>query len=172
MRLAAAVLLTTLLPLGVPALAQSTLPAPPPTPVLKATHGQWEVRCYGQDDCIMVQLHKRTAETADAVFTIFKPKGLQDNNGQPILALAEIVVPLGVFLPGALGLQVDQNEPKAVPFERCIPDGCVVRAPIASTMLEQMKIGGTAHLIVSPSPDERVRLPISLTGFTAAFDSL
>ena len=87
-------------------------------------------------------------------------------------ALAEIVVPLGVFLPGALGLQIDGNEPRAVPFERCIPDGCVVRAPIAASMLEQMRAGATAHLIVSPSPEERVRLPISLNGFTAAFNSL
>lgn len=170
MRLALAALLTALLPFT--ALAQSTQPAPPAAPTLKGTYGQWEVRCYGQDDCIMTQLHQRTSETADAVFTIFKPKGLKDNNGQPILALAEIVVPLGVFLPGALGLQVDQNEPKAVPFERCIPDGCVVRAPIAAAMLEQMKVGGTANLIVSPSPDERVKLPISLSGFTAAFNSL
>lgn len=170
MRLAIAALLTALLPCA--ALAQSAQPAQPPAPTLKGTHGQWEVRCFGQDDCIMTQLHQRTSETADAVFTIFKPKGLLDNNGQPILALAEIVVPLGVFLPGALGLQVDGNEPKAVPFERCIPDGCVVRAPIAAAMLEQMKSGGTANLIVSPSPDERVKLPISLSGFTAAFNSL
>jgi len=172
MRLAHAALLAALLPLATPALAQSTQGGPPPAAVLKATHGQWEVRCYGQNDCIMTQLHKRTADTADAVFTIFKPEGLQDNTGQPILALAEIVVPLGVFLPGALGLQVDQNEPKAVPFERCIPDGCVVRAPIAQAMLDQMRRGGTAHLILSPSPDERVRLPVSLNGFSAAFDSL
>ncbi len=171
MRLALVALLGVLLPLS--AVAQSTQPtSPPPSPTLKATHGQWEVQCYGPDDCIMVQLHKRTAETADAVFTIFRPKGLTDNAGQPILALAEIVVPLGVFLPGALGLQVDQNEPRAVPFERCIPDGCVVRAPIAPAMLEQMKVGGTAHIILSPSPEDRVRLPISLSGFTAAFDSL
>ncbi len=169
MRPAIVALLGALLPFATPAMAQST---PPPEPTLKATHGQWEVRCFGQDDCIMTQLHQRTAETADAVFTIFKPKGLRDNSGNPIIALAEIVVPLGVFLPGALGLQVDQNEPKAVPFERCIPDGCVVRAPIAATMLEQMKSGGTAYLIVSPSPDERVRLPISLSGFTAALNNL
>jgi len=139
---------------------------------LKATHGSWEVWCYGGGDCIMTQLHRRTNETADAVFTIFKPQALQGNDGQPIEALAEIVVPLGVFLPGALGLQVDDNEPRAVPFERCIPDGCVVRAPVAAGMLSQMRAGGTAYLILSPSPDERVRLPISLSGFTAAFDSL
>ena len=151
------------------AVAQS---AANPTSSLKAKHGSWEVWCYGETDCIMTQLHQRTTETADAVFTIFKPKALQDEQGLPIEALAEIVVPLGVFLPGALGLQIDDNQPKAVPFERCIPDGCVVRAPIAAAMLAQMRAGTTAHLIVSPSPQERVKLPISLNGFTAAFNSL
>ena len=172
MRVLHAALIAGLASFASTALAQQTPPALPPAPTLKATHGSWEVRCYAQDDCIMTQLHRRTSETADAVFTVFKPRGLNDANGQPILALAEIVVPLGVFLPGALGLQVDSNEPKAVPFERCIPDGCVVRAPIAQGMLNQLKAGNTAHLIVSPNPEERVRLPISLAGFTAAFDSL
>ncbi len=168
MRIALATLICALFTQGA-AMAQS--PAVPSSS-LKATHGSWEVWCYGDNDCIMTQLHRRTTETADAVFTVIKPKGLQDDKGQPIQALAEIVVPLGVFLPGALGLQVDANEPRAVPFERCIPDGCVVRAPIAPSMLAQMRAGQTAHLIVSPSPEERVKLPISLDGFTAAFNSL
>ena len=106
------------------------------------------------------------------MFTVFKPENLLDESGQPIQALAEIVVPLGVFLPGALGLQIDANEPRAVPFERCIPDGCVVRAPLSPGMIAQMRAGATAHLIVSPGPDERIRLPISLDGFSAALDSL
>ena len=145
---------------------------PPPPPLLKATHGAWEVLCYGEDDCIMTQMHRRTDETADAVVTLFKPRDFLDDAGQPIPALVEIVVPLGVFLPGALGLQIDGNGPLAVPFERCIPDGCIVRAPIAREMLDQMRAGATAYLILSPSPENRVRLPISLTGFSAAFDSL
>jgi len=168
MRAAIATLLCAVLATG-SAVAQS---ATAPASTLRATHGSWEVWCYGDGDCIMTQLHQRTTDTADAVFTIFKPKGLQGDDGRQIAALAEIVVPLGVFLPGALGLQIDNNEPRAVPFERCIPDGCVVRAPIAANMLGQMRAGGTAYLIVSPRPDERVRLPISLNGFTAAFDSL
>ena len=174
MRAAIVTLLCTVLATG-SAVAQSATGAATGAAsgaTLKVTHGSWEVWCYGGGDCIMTQLHRRTSETADAVFTIFKPQGLQGDDGQPIEALAEIVVPLGVFLPGALGLQVDGNEPRAVPFERCIPDGCVVRAPVAAGMLAQMRAGGTAYLILSPSPDERVRLPISLAGFTAAFDSL
>lgn len=139
---------------------------------LRATHGSWEVWCDAHNDCIMTQLHRRTTETADAVFTIFKPRNATDNNGQSFAAAAEIVVPLGVFLPGALGLQIDASQPKAVPFERCIPDGCVVRVPIAEDMLAQMKAGSMMHLIVSPSPVDRVRMPISLNGFTAAFNSL
>lgn len=172
MRAATAILLCAILATGSAVAQSATGAAPAPASTLRETHGSWEVWCYGNDDCIMTQLHRRTTETADAVFTVIKPEGLRDDAGQPIEALAEIVVPLGVFLPGALGLQVDGNEPRAVPFERCIPDGCVVRAPIAADMLAQMRAGSTAHLIVSPSPDERVRLPISLSGFTAAFNSL
>jgi len=168
MRIALYALLGALLTQG-PALAQSQAA---PTSSLTATHGSWEVWCDASNDCIMTQLHRRTTETADAVFTIFKPKNATDNTGQTFAAAAEIVVPLGVFLPGALGLQIDASQPKAVPFERCIPDAHVVRVQLAAAMLAQMKAGSMMHLIVSPSPVDRVRMPISLNGFTAAFDSL
>ncbi len=153
------------------AMAQTQQPQPV-QPSIKATHGAWEVRCYGATDCVMTQVHRRTPETADAVFTVIKPAGLTDNNGRTIEALAEIVVPLGVYLPNGLGLQVDNGEPRAAPFERCIPDGCVVRAPISSAMLGQMRAGGSAFLILSRSPTETVKVPMSLSGFTAAFGSL
>ena len=158
-----------LLSMTLPVTAQNAVPQPS---TLKATHGAWDVRCYGENDCVMSQLHSRTPETADAVFTVIKPKGLQDTTGAPIEALAEIVVPLGVYLPNGLGLQVDGGEPRAAPFERCIPDGCVVRAPVSSNMLNQMRNGGTAYLILSSSPEKTVRVPISLNGFTAGFNSL
>lgn len=158
----------------VPAQAQTqTVPAQGGQEVpIKAVHGAWQVRCYTEADCVMTQLHNRTADTADAVLTIIKPVGLNDPQGQPIEALAEIVVPLGVYLPNGLGLQVDGGQPRAAPYERCIPDGCVVRAPISSGMLAQMKSGGTAYLILSSSPAETIRVPISLNGFTAGFASL
>ena len=80
-------------------------PAAPPSvsggaASLRETHGSWEVRCIAPGDCVMTQLHRRSATSADAVFTVIRPRGLTDDTGNPVLALAEIVVPLGVYLPG------------------------------------------------------------------------
>ena len=146
-------------------------PAQVPQPAVQSVHGAWEVRCFAANDCIMTQFHKRTDTSADAVFTVIKPEGIAGPDGVAVEALAEIVVPLGVYLPNGLGLQVDEGTPRAAPFERCIPDGCVVRAPISSGMIGQLKSGGTAYLVISRSPVETVKVPISLNGFTAAYDS-
>jgi len=69
-------------------------------------------------------------------------------------------------------LQIDANTPQAIPFEQCVPMGCIVRAPLATALLNEMKAGATATLIVPAAPGEWVKLPISLDGFTAAFNSL
>ncbi len=174
--------------LSTPALAQQTLPletqplsteaAPevvydpqPSAPTLRATYGDWEIRCITETDCVMTQLHRRSEQSADAVFTIVKPQGLAGENGEPIEAFAEIVVPLGVYLPGGLGLKVDEAPAKAAPYERCIDEGCVVRAPISAKMLGDMKAGSTAYIVVFGGPERPVQIPISLAGFTAAFES-
>ena len=140
-------------------------------PSLRASHGDWEVRCLGEADCVMTQLHRRTPETADAVFTIVKPRDLTDRDGRPMEAFAEIVVPLGVYLPGGLGLKVDDAPARAAPYERCIDEGCVVRAPISPEMVAAMKAGRTATVVIFGAPDQPVQIPISLIGFTAAYDA-
>jgi len=167
-----------------PAFAQNTIPletqplppdefyqAEPAASDLRGTYGDWEIRCLSESDCVMTQLHRRSEQSADAVFTIVKPQGLTGEDGQPVLAFAEIVVPLGVYLPGGLGLKVDQQPAKAAAFERCISEGCVVRAPISASMLANLKSGATANIVIFGAPEQPVQLPISLTGFTAAFDS-
>lgn len=165
-----------------PALSQNTVPVQaeplpaetyqqPGVPSLRATYGDWEVRCVTDTDCVMTQLHRRSQQTADAVFTVIKPQKLSNDDGQAIEAFAEIVVPLGVYLPGGLGLKVDDQPAKAAPFERCIEEGCVVRAPISPAMLSNLKAGATANIVIFGGPERPVSIPMSLTGFTAAFDA-
>ncbi len=141
-------------------------------PALKARHGDWEIRCVNGNDCVMTQLHRRSEQSADAVFTIIKTEGLNTEDGLPVEAFAEIVVPLGVYLPGGLGLKVDQKPAQAAPFERCIDAGCVVRAPLSAELLTNMRAGNIANIVVFGAPDQPVQIPISLSGFTAAFSAL
>jgi len=159
-------------PLETQPLPAETYQAQPTGASVRAVHGAWEIRCVRENDCVMTQLHRRSEQSADAVFTVIKPQGLNTADGQPVEAFAEIVVPLGVYLPGGLGLKVDQQPAKAAPFERCIDAGCVVRAPLSSELLNNMKAGTTAYVVIFGGPEQPVQIPISLSGFTAAFDSL
>lgn len=144
----------------------------PAGPVLRETHGSWEVRCIGDSKCFMTQIHKGAPATADAVFTVAKVRSLSDEAGNVIDTVAEIAVPLGVFLPTGMGLKIDGGPAQMAPYERCVAEGCVVRVPISADMVQQLKQGSTVAIVIFGAPDQPVTLPISLIGFTAAYDSL
>ena len=101
-----------------------------------------------------------------------KLSGAQGPQGTPIPAAMQVVTPLGVLLPAGLRIQVDSNQERAAPFQVCTPEGCLVRQPLTTEVLNEMKAGATAKLTVVAAPQQEIPVNISLMGFTKAFESL
>lgn len=140
---------------------------------LREVHGDWEVRCTGGGtNCFMTQTYLNEQGAPVVVFSVKSAGGLTDNNGAPVAALGEVVVPFGVFLPGGLGLRVDSGEGRRAPYETCDGPGCRTILPVSDDTLRSLKLGGVAYVTVMRDPERAVDFPISLRGFTAAFDSL
>ncbi len=139
---------------------------------LRANHGDWEVLCDTAGACLMTQIHRNEEGSPDVIFKVSKPRAATSSTGQPIPALAEIFVPLGVYLPAGLGLRVDQGEANEAPFYSCVPLGCSVRAPLTNEMIETLKRGSTATVIVAINPRNTIEISLSLRGFTAALGSI
>lgn len=138
---------------------------------LRANHGDWEVLCDAANACLMTQIHRNDEGSPDVIFKVSKPR-VASAAGQNIPALAEIFVPLGVFLPEGLALRIDQQEPVVAPFYSCVPLGCSVRAPLNDQIIETLKRGSTVTVIVALNPRNTIEIPLSLRGFTAAMGAI
>ena len=93
--------------------------------------------------------------------------------GQEAVAGATIVAPLETLLTANLTLSVDGTAARRYPFTFCNRAGCVARVGFTAEEVAQFKRGNSAQLSIVPAaaPDQTVDLAISLSGFTAGFDS-
>ena len=83
-----------------------------------------------------------------------------------------LVLPLGVSLSKGAFMQIDSNQPVAVPFERCEPGGCLIFLAMNDSLLQALKGGINARLIFHDTQHRRGAATISLRGFTAGIDRL
>ena len=143
-------------------------------PYIRDTFGDWSLRCLkaeeGQPDpCQLYQLLMDADGNSVAEFSTFP---LPD--GGEVAAGATIVVPLETLLTQQLRLTIDNGEAKVYPFTFCNAAGCVARVGFTTAEVAQLKRGNKAVLRMVPAaaPDQEVLLDVSLSGFTAGFDSV
>lgn len=130
---------------------------------------EWNVRCSGEEGVANV------CETYRNLY-------LTDNN-QRILhiaighvpdedsAVAILIAPLGVSLPEGMQLRVDEGEQSEFAYRSCATDGCRARAPLDTGMLDAMRAGAELRVTIAEVSGRRIVIPVSLTGFTAAFEA-
>ncbi len=127
----------------------------------------WELRCTktetGEDPCQIFQVLRDESGGDVAEFNMFKIP-----EGGPAVAGAVVVVPLETLLKAGLIIQIDENEPRAYSFSYCNSYGCIARVGFSSEELAWMQEGNQAVLTIVPalSPETKVKLPLSLTGFS------
>ena len=134
--------------------------------------GDWSLRCLrteeGPEPCQLYQLLLDTEGNAVAEFSLFPlPEGSRAAAG------ATIVAPLETLLTEQLTLSVDGANPRVYPFTFCNLGGCVARVGFTAEEVAEFKAGAAAQLRLVPAaaPDQEVVLTISLSGFTAGYDT-
>ena len=133
----------------------------------------WTVGCerlpgMTQERCFIYQTVVNQ-ETDDPVLQIAVGY-LPMENGQERPAVL-ITVPLGVALPPGIGLRVDSGEPIRIPYERCVPSGCIAGFPLEDSLINQFRRGTRAEIRLHDGV-QAIGLPVSLMGFTAGFNAL
>lgn len=143
-------------------------------PYILQEFGDWAVRCIkapeGQEDpCQLYQLLRDDSGNEVAEFTIFPLPG-----GSRAAAGAAIVAPLETLLTQQITLSVDGGQARRYPFTFCNRAGCVSRIGFTAEEVSAFKRGAQANVRLVPAgaPDQEVNLSVSLTGFTAGYDSL
>ncbi len=131
----------------------------------------WRLRCERKDDsaperCFIMQIAKTLKDKRD----ILRIGVRYPEPEKP--AVVFLTLPLGVYLPGGLLLQVDDGEILNIPMEICLGNGCHTRMALEGALLKSLKGGRQATLTFYDSQQQKITVPISLAGFTAAFAAL
>ena len=143
-------------------------------PYLAQEFGDWQLRCLTTpedqvDPCQLYQLLQDANGNNVAEISMFPLP-----NGGRAAAGATIVVPLETLLTEQLTLSVDGSSVRRYPFTFCNSAGCVSRVGFTADEVAQFKRGNAARIRLVPAgaPEEEVILDVSLTGFTAGYDSI
>jgi invasion protein IalB len=155
-------------------LALAAAPASAQTPeggTVKAQHGDWQVVCKppppGAKNEVCALVQSVTAEDRNNVgLTVYYQKF---SDGKRVL---RVFAPLGVLLPPGLGLKIDDRDVGHVPFLRCHNFACYAQVEVDEKLIEQLKSGKSAVFIIFQTQEAGIGIPISLSGFGQALNSL
>lgn len=96
--------------------------------------------------------------------------GLTVSKPEPIMI---VTLPLGALLPPGAGFIVEGGDPVKMPFLACGREGCTtVGQPLNDKTLTAMKKGDKAAVRLALLNQKILNLPVSLKGFTRAYNSL
>jgi invasion protein IalB len=153
----------------------TTAPPPPSEPGLEVRQFQdWAVRCGRRAEgatqaCEMVQ--QRLDEQGQTVLAI--AVGKVPNTDDPGML---IILPLGIWLPPGVVLQVDGGEEIPARIERCERRGCQVELLLEPNVLTLLRAGREVNVLFQIYDENGepnvVGVPFSLLGFTAALNEV
>ena len=83
-----------------------------------------------------------------------------------------VTTPLPLHLPDGLALALGGRAERAVPWRTCGPSGCEATVAIDPALLEALRRERAGTVAFTLVQGERVRLPVSLMGFSAALRAL
>lgn len=141
---------------------------------VKDTFQDWRVVCVtppeGRESCNMQQLLRDENDNPVSQVSIapLPPAAA------PRAAAVEVATPLETLLSEDMRLAVDSAAAKRYRFTFCTPQACYARFALTTEEVTAFKGGKVATVTIVPlmAPDQTADITMSLSGFTAAFDSV
>lgn len=141
--------------------------------VKRSTFKSWEVACLADNtNCAMAQIGKDATGNPVLEMVIRKLPEPLEAGGEIAIAVLDVITPLGVVLTEGLTLKIDAGDNAVAPFQVCTEQGCLVREPVAEDLINRLKRGSLATVSVVAANQGVVSSTISLSGFTAGYNSL
>lgn len=139
--------------------------------VLKDKRGNWETRCQTPTGALREQ-----CEVVQGVVAQDRPRvaltAIALNAADGKSRILRILAPIGVLIPAGLGMKIDGEDFGRIGFTRCLPNECIAEAEIDDKLLNKLKSGATATLVLFMTPEEGVGVPLPLAGFKESYESL
>ncbi|WP_246658314.1 invasion associated locus B family protein [Rhizobium sp. FKY42] len=149
---------------------QTGSPAAPGT--VRESHGAWSILCdkpagSSVEQCAMMQ-NVIADDRPEVGLSVVVLKTV-DRKAR----ILRILAPLGVLLKDGMDLFVDGNNIGRAYFTRCFSEGCYVEVEIDDELMKILRAGKNAVFALRESIDQdRVGIPIELSGFAQGYDAL
>ena len=167
------VLLIVLIGFSTNILAQATDSEQPNAELKKFK--DWNVQCVRNNEtnkkaCVL--FHQLTLDDGRVLmaFQVQKIAPREETNNATHVAV--LTVPLGVHLPSGIRVQVDEGDPLDLIYERCDQGGCYAGITLDEKITTTLKKGTEGIVQFNNLNGDTVSAKISLSGFTAGYNSL
>ncbi len=157
---------------SVPGVQPQPAPKPQPPGNVRENHGAWSIICdrpagASAEQCALMQ--NVIAEDRPEVGLSVVVLKTADRKAK----ILRILAPLGVLLKDGMELYVDNNNIGRAYFTRCFSEGCYVEVEIDDELMRILRAGKNAVFALRESADQdRVGIPIELSGFSPGYDAL
>ena len=143
--------------------------APAATKAAEAQSSGWQKRCVDDSEkqCEIFQIiGVGTKEKAMRLSEV--AVSLRDDN----VIMLGATLPLGITLLQGVGLQIDDGKMMQMPFKTCNTLGCIAISKITPDVLTDMKNGGILNVYFFDGANKKIKVQLTLVGFTKAIQSL
>ncbi|MBV8765555.1 MAG: invasion associated locus B family protein, partial [Hyphomicrobiales bacterium] len=132
---------------------------------------EWVSRCasearQGALECVVEQtaVLQKTGQLVAAV-SIRVPA----DTHQPSLA---VQIPVGLFLPAGVTLQIDEKKPLNLTLQTCDLKGCYAAMPISPELLAELKAGKKLAVSFQNLTKENISVPLQLANFEQVYQKI
>ncbi len=138
---------------------------------VKGKFGAWELHCQTPagsktEQCAITQtLLSEDKGNANLAAVIARPPEID-------ATVLRVIAPLSVYLLNGVSLKIDQTDIGRAPFFRCSPGGCIADMPLDEKLLNQLKTGKIATLVIYLDPSEGLRHLVKLEGLKQGLEKL
>ncbi len=143
---------------------KAATPAPAPAPAAPG----WVSRCTAQArqgplDCVVEE--NVVMNNTGQLVVGFSVRVPSDTRAPVVL----VRLPLGLYLPAGLKLQVDEGKALSFPLQTCDGAGCYVGMPLDAALLAEMKTGKQLKTTFQNLQRNEVNVQLPLSGFAESY---
>ncbi|MDO8978103.1 MAG: invasion associated locus B family protein [Afipia sp.] len=131
----------------------------------------WISRCSsdGRKAALLCEIEQSLFITKTGQLVASVNVKLPSETRQPVMM---IQLPVGLFLPGGVNLQIDEGKPQALVIQTCDLKGCYAATTVSPELLGSMKSGKRLSVTFQNLNKENVNLAFVLSGFAEGYDKI
>lgn len=82
------------------------------------------------------------------------------------------LMPLGILIQPGVLMQIDENPPYKFDIHHCADTGCVAFVDLNAQIVDKLRKGEKAKVIMKAVDGKNIQITMSLSGFTKAFENV